>query len=730
MPTRRQLIVALALLTACTPQSAPAPSGGVAAPTTTILQSATTSTSPAGRHATPSPSPSSSLTEARNPPNPPSRWESTNPGGGGAFSAVAAVGDLLVVATDLSGVVVSRDRGESWRTAGAFSGIIDTHAAAVWIDPDEPSTVYVGTDGGLYRSTDAGDTFTALAPRGFVSAVTARGRYVYAGIQSEYDRADASLLRSTDGGDTWEEVPLPPGRYVVKLHLDPSDPTRVLILTGDGRFVSGPAELHLLADDDLQRLDLDGVVDAVFDPHRPATVWATTGNGEDPGRLWMANEGPFRPVVDHGGVIWAPADQPGTIRLIDPRRQFPWDDEQGTWESVDGGGTWQRIGEVTAWNPGWSQVLWGFTDGFGGPVPSLGFDPRDGDRAALVNSQFAYASDDGGKTFVPIFTDEVKPGWFRSRGLDNVVVADVAIGADGAIYAGYWDLGCFRSLDGGGSWANCNTAEYSGDWEGYGGFTGTVVADPERPGVVWAAHGADWESEATLLRSNDGAATWTPTSGIPPGPDLLGLSIDPTSPRERRTLAVTSGGDVYVSSDDGQTWTLDFACGGCRTTTIGPDGTIFAGGEAGLWRRGPDGWVEAGSDLGGDVAGPPWSYEWRGVSGLAVGSDGTLWVAVLGDGGGIFRDDGDGLTPVLAGRYYRDVAVDPTDSNIVYAASSSAMEQGGYDPESRGLEVSTNGGVTWSVRNDGLAWPFVSTVAVGSGMVVLGSPGTGVAVGR
>ncbi len=726
--TKATLLAVLAItMAACTPTpSSEAPSiPAVDAPAAT----------PEGATASPPDRPTASAPSAAaaTPPGPEPnpdrqhRWHPTNPGGGGAFSAVALHGELIVVATDLAGIAASRDGGVTWTTRGSFAGITDTHAAAVAIDPDDPSVVYVGTDGGLYRSEDAAATFTRLAPTGFVSAVAARGPSLWVGVTSAYDQADATLLHSRDRGATWTEIPLPDGRYVVKIDVDASD--RALVLTGGGRFVQSPAEIYVVEGTQAQRLDLENVTDAIFDRHDPDTLWATTDGGDQAGRLWRSDEGAFVPITDHGGVIWAPADRPGTIRLLDPRRQFPLDDEQGTWESTDAGATWARVGSVEDWGSGWSKVYWAFTDGFGGPVPSLGFDPTDGERAALVNAQFAYLTVDGGRSFRPAFTDEVAPDRWRSRGIDNVVVADIAIGAyPEVVYPGYWDLGCFVSVDGGDSWANCNTTEYSGDWEGSGGFTGTVVADPERPGTVWAAHAPDWASDAVMLRSEDHAASWTDTSGIPPGPDLLGLALDPSSPTERRTLAVTAGGDVYVSTDDGETWTLDFACGGCRTTAFGPNGTLYAGGEAGLWQRGPDGWAEVEGDFGGEVGGPPWEYDWRGVSSVAVDGGGTVWVTVLGEEGGIYRGDGHSFELVRPGRFYRDVAVDPDDPNTVYLASSSALEQGGYDPESRGLEVTTDGGRTWRQTNDGLAWPFVTNIAVHPEIVVIGSPGTGVAV--
>jgi photosystem II stability/assembly factor-like uncharacterized protein len=404
-----------------------------------------------------------------------------------------------VVATDLSGVVVSHDGGRSWTVAGAFAGLDVTHVAAVAVDAEDPRHIYAGTEDGLYASRDGGRQFERLALDGYVSALVARGGRVYAGAQPRFDEPAGALFVSRDAGAAWERQALPPGRYVVAVKMAPDGTGRALVLTGEGRFSAGPAELYLYDGGTLRRIasDLGTVVDAAFDPRDASVLWVTTDDADPdhPGWLWRSEDTViWRRTAARGGVLWLSAQEPGRLRLVDPRFQFPWDPRNGLWESTDDGRSWRRVSTVEDWRTGWSQVYFAYTDGFGGPVPSLGFDPQDPDRAVWVNSQWAYQSTDGGRLFEPVFTDQVAPGRWRSRGLDNVVVAALALDAEGrALYAGYWDLGCFRSLDGGASWANCNTRAHSGDWEGFGGFTGTVAADPERPGVVWAARStATW----------------------------------------------------------------------------------------------------------------------------------------------------------------------------------------------------------------------------------------------
>ena len=676
-------------------------------------------------------------------------WIPTNPGGGGAYSSVAANGaGTLMAGSDLSGVTLSRDYGESWETVGPGRGIDTTHISSVAFDRQDPEIAFAGADGGLFRSTDAGVTFQRILPDGYISAVAADGRRVYAGWEPAYDSPEGSILVSDDGGDTWLPTSdLPPGRFVRKIQIDRVTDDRVAALTGDGRFTSGPAEAYLSEDGGgtWRRLAPEaGPVTDVFLDHNSDTVWITTADPEapdDPGRLLVSFGGEaFRDWYPLGGVIWAPIDQTGTLRLIQPEAQFPWDEREGVWESTDSGGSFVRVGDVTDWPSGWTSAYWAHLGGFDGPVPSLGFDLVDGNRAYLVNSQWIFGTQDGGRTFEPLFTDEVGPDRWRSRGFDNVVVADVAQSpADpDLIYAGYWDLGCWRSEDGGGSWQNCNVPELTGDWEGSGGFTGTVLPDPERPDVVWAAMGPDWDSPGVVVRSDGRGAveSWEVTDGLPSAAAVLGLSLDPTSPSDDRTLYVTVDGDVFSSDDDGRSWSRALECGGCRTTHVTADGAAYAGGEAGLWVLDDDG---GGARLdqpgplgpngfGGDVSGPPWEFDWAGVVDIETDVDGRIWVVVLGPDGGLFTsaDGGDSWEMLRQGPYFRDLALDPARPEVLLLASSSAYEAGGYDPESGGLEISRDGGETWTSANSGLPWPFVTTIDLVGNHLALGSPGTGV----
>ena len=704
-------------------------------------------------------------------------WLTSNPGGGGSFGG-AAIGPegLLVVVSDLSGAYISRDDGRSWSGVGAAQGLLATHTSSVALDSSDPDRVYVGTDEGVFVSEDGGQQFEVAIESGYATALVVGGsassgnqsNVVYAAVSARFDSSDTEIWRSTGNEFVRVESDLPDGRVVLALRIDLNDSDRLLAIVGEGRFASGPQEAWRSVDGGITwrqiGADLGPAFDAQFasTPADPGRVLLTTrvpnesGQGNDSnGALHASGDGgeTWQQLHDATGVIWASASDGVLIRLVDVEHQFPWDDRQGVWESGDGGQTWDRVGSVEDWNKGWSTAYWAFGAPFDGLVKTLTFDANDPDRAIWVNGQFVYQSRDGGVVFEPLFTDEVSDGAWRSRGVDNVVIAEVEISeADPDLWlVGYWDLGCFRSLDQGSSWENCNDPDLSGTWEGAGGFMPTVLTDPARSGVVWAALAQDWEEPATLVRSTESGRgdSWE-RSAESIGTDVFGLSLDPTSEQTNRTLFVTIEGDVFRSSDDGMSWHLVLDCGGCRETAVTTSGTVFAGGEAGLWRStegGAEGsWDEVGVDaMRGSVSDPPWSFGWSGVTSIVVshqdeGSGDELLVTVYtgdkGDGGdgedgGLYRsaDNGDSWELMRPNAYARAVVVDQ-DSGQIWLGSSSAFDAGGFDPQSVGLEKSKDGGKTWTVVEAGLPFPLVSHLALAGDRLFVGSPGVGLTIGQ
>jgi photosystem II stability/assembly factor-like uncharacterized protein len=181
---------------------------------------------------------------------------------------VAALGHLWGP-NDERGVYKTSDGGRTWRPVLQIDR--DTGACDVILDPDDPDTVYAamymrrrtphsfqsgGPEGGVYRSSDGGATWTKLT--GGLPGQTGRigldicrrdPKILCAVIESDEGGWIGSpfnnrlrgggVFRSTDGGDTWTRMSdfNPRAFYFSRIRIDPHDDQRVYLL-GWGLYIS------------------------------------------------------------------------------------------------------------------------------------------------------------------------------------------------------------------------------------------------------------------------------------------------------------------------------------------------------------------------------------------------------------------------------------------------------------------------------------------------------------
>ena len=307
----------------------------------------------------------------------------------------------------------------SWRNIGPFRGGRTKAAAGI---PSQPHTFYVGVvNGGVWKTTDAGRTWRPIfddQPTGSIGAIAVAPsdpNTIYVGSGEGLQRPDLSvgdgIYKSTDAGRTWTHLSLRDGQQIPQIVVDPRDANRLFVAVlghpygpnperGIFRSTNGGRTFDkvLFKDDDT------GGVDLAFDPANAQTIYAV---------LWQARQGPWENGAfsgpgsglfksTDGGSTWRPigrglptfaADGLGRIGITvapsNGQRLFATVDARekgGLYRSDDAGETFTLINadaRVTARESDFAEVK---------------VDPVNAD-VVYTASIVAWKSTDGGRTF-------------------------------------------------------------------------------------------------------------------------------------------------------------------------------------------------------------------------------------------------------------------------------------------------------------------------------------------
>jgi len=256
-----------------------------------------------------------------------------------------------------------------------------------------------------------------------------------------------------------------------------------------------------------------------------------------------------------------------------------------------------------------------------------------------------------------------------------------------------------------------------------------VVFDPEVKGRVWGAFSGIHDLPRPKMWRNrdprkfvggvgiseDGGATWQPSSTGMPSTSVTHLLLDPASPASSRTLyACAFGRGVYKSTDGGKTWALKN--GGIEgetpfawRLTRADDGTLYLiearRSEGNLGERG-DGALYRSRDGAEHWEKMTLPANVNGPVGLTLDprNNRRMYLAAWGQGraevdvgGGVFLTTDAGATwkPIFQdSQHVYDVTVDPRNPEVLYAC--------GFDA---GAWRSANGGATWNrIRGYTFKW--------------------------
>ena len=124
-----------------------------------------------------------------------------------------------------------------WRPIGPFRGGRTKAATGV---PGQPNVFYIGAvNGGVWKTTDYGRTWKPIfddQPTGSIGAIAVAPsdpNVIYVGSGEGLQRPDLStgdgIYKSTDAGKTWTHLGLRDGQQIPQIIVDPHNPNRLFV---------------------------------------------------------------------------------------------------------------------------------------------------------------------------------------------------------------------------------------------------------------------------------------------------------------------------------------------------------------------------------------------------------------------------------------------------------------------------------------------------------------------
>jgi photosystem II stability/assembly factor-like uncharacterized protein len=458
--------------------------------------------------------------------------------------------------------------GMEWRNIGPFRG---GRSAAVTGVPGKPNLFYFGaTGGGVWKTTDAGNTWSSISDGFFGSSIGAvavsewDNNVIYVGGGEGTVRGNVSpgtgMYRSTDAGKTWTSIGLRNSRHIPRIRIHPKNADVVYAAVLGDLFKSSEErgvyrskdggknwERVLFANADA------GAVELIMDPNNPRILYASTwrirrtpyslesgGEGSaiwkttDGGDTWTnisKNEGMPKGTWGISGIAVSPLNSNKVYAIIE-------NDNGGVYRSDDAGVTWKKMND----DRNLRQRAWYYS--------KIYADTKDEDIVYVLNVSY-HKSKDGGKTFQ---TYNAPHGdhhdlWIAPEDNQHMIIAD--------------DGGAQISFDGGENWTtygNQPTAQYY-----------RVTTDNHFPYRIYGAQ-QDNTTQRILHRTDGlsiGERDWEETAGGESG----FLAVDPTNNEV-----------VFGGSYDGLLVRKNHATGEERNINAWPDNPMGHGAEGAKYR--------------------------------------------------------------------------------------------------------------------------------------------------
>ncbi len=401
-----------------------------------------------------------------------------------------------------------------WRNVGPFRG---GRVRAISGVPAQPNVFYMApVNGGVFKTTDFGRTWQPIfddQPTGSIGALAVAlsdPNVIYVGSGEGLHRPDLSvgdgIYKSTDAGKTWTHLGLREGQQIAQLAVDPRNAERLFVAVaghpygpneerGIFRSVDGGQTFEKV----LYKDENTGAADVQIDPSNPQIVYAAlweSREGPWENSVWNGNNGGIFKSTD-GGNTWAPLTNGLPANIVQANLALAPSAPQVLFAAVrtasgsdlyrsdDGGANWMKATED-------SRPASGIG---GGDLPVVRFDPKNPD-VVYSASVVCWKSTDGGKTWTAWRGapggDDYQNVWINPDNTEIVLLAS--------------DQGAIITVNGGATWSswyNQSTAQLY-----------HVSADNAFPYRLYSGQ-QESGSVGIASRGNDGAITfrdWHPVA--------------------------------------------------------------------------------------------------------------------------------------------------------------------------------------------------------------------------
>ncbi|HKS23302.1 MAG TPA: glycosyl hydrolase [Thermoanaerobaculia bacterium] len=358
----------------------------------------------------------------------------------------------------------STDGGTSF--TGSIMGGNSVHSDhhALWINPKDPNEMFLGTDGGLFQSRDRGLhwNFLNVLPVSQFYHVTydmERPYNVYGGLQDNGSWTAPSMTpdgvsnrhwRNLGGGDGFSVVSDPNDSDIVYLESQGGRIVRVRRATGETR------EINPFAAAGESKLRFNWNTPIYASPTQKGVIYIGAQylfRSKDRGDSWerispdlTTNDQSRQKQLESGGLTVdnSSAENYTTIITINESPKNPnviWvgTDDGNLQVTRDGGKTWTNVAPNAAGVP---KGTWVSGVEAGHWDENTAYATFDGHRTGDMKT-YVYKTTDGGKTWQPLATAEIK-GFAQVVREDLVNPKLLFVGTEAGLYV---------SLDGGAGWA-------------------------------------------------------------------------------------------------------------------------------------------------------------------------------------------------------------------------------------------------------------------------------------